>query len=101
MPTRLRRVFFGDGSAIHPMSQARFASSLPTRAKRSLNSVAGRRVRFLLLFVWFEDGVPIEVSRVEGSPVTLDDEGHRDLTDASAEQPSASSIRAIDPRPPG
>lgn len=43
------------------------------------------RVRFLTLYVWFEDGVPVEVSRVEPSLVAFDDEGRLDRAEAERE----------------
>lgn len=54
--------------------------------------LAGRRVRFLTLLIWFEDGIPLEVSQTEASLVTLDDEGRRDQAEADCERHATAGL---------
>jgi hypothetical protein len=51
-----------------------------------------RRVRFLTLYVWFDHGVPVEVSRVEPSLVAFDDDGRRDRAEADREHQAAINL---------
>lgn len=61
--------------------------------------LAGRCARFLALAVWFEDEVPIEASQVEGSLITFDDDGHRELVKASGERRTAAGLLDQSHRP--
>ena len=54
------------------MSQARYERILDREVREAVPELAGRRVRFLTLFVWFEDRVPVEVSRADGMLLTFD-----------------------------
>lgn len=89
MLIRLRHVYFDEDGTARPMSQARYDRVFGPHTREAVPELAGRRVRFLTLYVWFEDGVPIEVSRVEGSFITFDDEGRRDQADADLERRAA------------
>jgi len=86
---RLRHVYFDDDGTARPLSQARFERVFGLHMREPIPELAGRRVRFLTLFVWFEDGIPIEVSQTDASLVTFDDEGRRDLTEANRERHAA------------
>lgn len=99
MPIRLRHVYFDDDGTIHPMSQARYDRVLAPHTREAVPELAGRRVRFLTLYVWFEDAVPLEVSRAEGSLITFDDEGRRDLADAERERRAAVGLLDQSHRP--
>ena len=92
MPVRPRHVYFDDDGAAHPLSQARFGRVFDLHAREPIPELAGRRVRFLTLFVWFEDGIPIEVSQTEASLVAFDDEGRRDLAEANRERHSTAGL---------
>lgn len=87
--TRLRHVYFGEDGTARPMSQARFDRVFNSHTREAIPELAGHRIRFLTLYVWFEDGIPIEISRAEGSLITFDDEGCRDQDDADLERRAA------------
>lgn len=99
MPIRIRHVFFDEDGTAHPMSQARFDRVFDPNTREAVPELAGHRVRFLTLYVWFEHGVPLEVSRTEGSLVTFDDEGRRDLADADRERRAAVGLLDQSHRP--
>lgn len=89
MPLRARYVYFDDDGNAHRMSQARYERILDREAGEAVPELAGRRVRFLTLFVWFEDRVPVEVSRADGTLLTFDAEGRRDLAVADRQLQAA------------
>lgn len=99
MPIRLRHVYFDDDGTIHPMSQARFDRIFDPHTREAIPKLANRRVRFLTLYVWFEDGLPLEVSRAEGSLVTFDHQGRRDVADADRERRAAVGLLDQSHRP--
>lgn len=61
---------FDDSGTAHSICQARFERILDRELREPFPELAGHRVRFLTLFVWFEDRVPIEVSRVDATLTT-------------------------------
>jgi hypothetical protein len=96
---RLRHVYFDDDGTIHLMSQARYDRIFAPHTREAVPERANRRVRFLTLYVWLEDSVPLEVSRAEGSLVTFDDDGRRDLADAERERRAAVGLLDQSHRP--
>ncbi len=92
VPLHLRHVYFDDHGAAHPLSQARFTRVFDLDTREAISELAGRRVRFLTLFVWFEDDLPLEVSQTEASVVTFDDDGRRDQAKANRERRSAARL---------
>jgi len=74
------------------MSQARFERILDLQTREPIPELAGRRARFLTLYVRFEDGAPVEVSRVEPWRVAFDDEGRLDRAEAQREHQAAINL---------
>ncbi len=83
MSIRLRHAYFDDVGAVHTLSQARFERVMDRHNREPIPELAGKRVRFITLSVLFEDGVAIEVARVDPSLVAFDDDGRRDEDDAN------------------
>jgi len=79
---RLRHAYFDDAGAAHTLSQARFERVMDRHTREPIPELAGKRVRFITLSVLFEDGVALEVGRVDSSLVVFDDNGRRDEADA-------------------
>ncbi len=89
MSIRLRHVYFDEDGTARPISQARLGRVLSPDTREPLPELAGRRVRFLTLYVLFDEDVAIEVSRAEPSLIAFDDEGRRDQAEASRERHAA------------
>lgn len=88
---RLRHAYFDDAGKAHPLSQARFDRVMDAHIREPIPELAGKRVRFITLYVQFEDGLAIELVRVEASLVVFDDKG-RDEADADRQLHAAASL---------
>jgi len=89
---RLRHAYLDDTGEIHPLSQARFDRVMDAHIREPIPELAGKRVRFITLYVQFEDGLAVELVRVEASLVVFDDKGCRDEADADRQLHAAASL---------
>lgn len=92
MAIRPRYAYFDEDGNARAMSQARYERVMDLHTREPFAELAGRRVRFLTLYVWIEDGVPVEVSRVEPSLVAFDDEGRLDRAEAERQLHAAVNL---------
>lgn len=91
---RVRYAYFDDEGTAHRMSQARFDRVHDREFREPVPELAGRRVRFLVLFVWFEDRVPVEVTQMDAWIITFDSDGRRDL--AVADRQLQAAVETVD-----
>lgn len=74
---RPRHAYFDEAGAVHKLSQARYERVMNLEVREAIPELAGCRVRFLTLYVRFEDDMAIEIVNASASYVAFDEKGRR------------------------
>lgn len=78
MGVRVRPLILSDDGVIERISAARLERLLDRHDTECLEHCAGRRVRFAIAYVNFQDRVPVDILRIDYVVLTFDSAGRLD-----------------------